>query len=350
MDGRKPPAAPAALTVCARARMLWGMMRVFGLQLTLAATAALAAAPKPPEQPKTGPGGSDYRHAKVVSRVFGTGVDQYWILEPAEPTPPSAPVVVFHHGWMDMQPTAYLGWLHHIVRRGNIVIFPRYQAGALTAPWTFTSNALTAVTRALARLKAGGHVAPELERFAIVGHSAGGAISADMAALAADKGLPKPKALMIVQPGRGTRRARSLFFPAADCKKIPADVALLVLVGDRDRIVADRDAKAIFLGTPQIPLGRKDYIVVRTDRHGSPPLVADHVSPCAPVRPHGLIRARRINALDYYAYWRLLDALLDFAFHGKNKRLCLGNTPEQRFMGKWSDGTPVKELSVTDKP
>jgi hypothetical protein len=28
----------------------------------------------------------------------------------------------------------------------------------------------------------------------------------------------------------------------------------------------------------------------------------------------------------------------------------LGNTPQQRFMGVWSDGVPVKELKVTDQP
>jgi len=312
--------------------------------------AAVNAAPKPPEQPATGPGGATYAHAKVVTHVFGAGVDQYWILEPAEPTPQSAPVVVFNHGWMGMQPSVYLGWLHHIVRRGNVVIFPRYQDGLLTMPWAFTPNAILAVRRALARLKTPAHVAPELDKFAIVGHSAGGAITADMAALAADRGLPKPKALMIVQPGRGTRQAGSPFFRAADYAKIPADVAMLVLVGSDDRIVADREAKAIFLGTPQIPADRKDYITVRTDRHGSPPLVADHLSPTAPYRPHALVRGRRINALDCYAYWRLFDALLDFAFHGRNKHLCLGNTPEQRAMGRWSDGTPVKELVVTDKP
>jgi acetyl esterase/lipase len=184
----------------------------------------------------------------------------------------------------------------------------------------------------------------------LVGHSAGAAIAADLAALAAERGLPAPRALMCVQPGRGTRRARSVFFPAADYRKIPKDAALLVLVGEDDRIVGQGEARRIFRGTPQIPAGRKDYVLVRTDRHGSPPLVADHVSPCSPMRPNPIIRGRRINALDYYAYWRLLDALLDFAFRGEHKERCLGGTPEQRFMGRWSDGTPVKPLQVTDEP
>ncbi|HUT35955.1 MAG TPA: alpha/beta hydrolase fold domain-containing protein [Planctomycetota bacterium] len=321
---------------------------------TLAAalvSAALAGqAPRPPEQPRSGPGGSDYPHAKVVSSVYGKGAEQFWILEPAEPTPRSAPLVVFNHGWIVMQPAVYLGWLHHIVRRGNVVVFPRYQAGMFTPTWQFTRNAIGAVKNALAELGKPGHVAPDLERVAFVGHSAGGAISTDMAALAAAEKLPKPKALMIVQPGRGLSNARPAFFAPAGYGKIPADTLLLVVVGTDDRVVGDLTAKDVFKSTPQIPADRKDFIIVQTDRHGEPPLVADHISPCSPLNPGLMLMGQGCNALDYYAYWKLFDALTDFAFHGKHKEHALGNTPEQRFMGNWSDGTPVKELIVKGNP
>jgi hypothetical protein len=64
------------------------------------------------------------------------------------------------------------------------------------------------------------------------------------------------------------------------------------------------------------------------------------------VRPETML----INALDYYGTWKLFDALTDAAFNGKNREYALGNTPQQRFMGVWSDGVPVKELKVTNKP
>ncbi len=57
-----------------------------------------------------------------------------------------------------------------------------------------------------------------------------------------------------------------------------------------------------------------------------------------------------VNALDFYGTWKLFDALCDAAFYNKNREYALGNTPQQRFMGLWSDGVPVKELKVTDKP
>ena len=54
----------------------------------------------------------------------------------------------------------------------------------------------------------------------------------------------------------------------------------------------------------------------------------------------------RIDALDFYGTWKLLDGLTDAAFHGTHREYALGNTAQQRFMGKWSDGVPVKELIV----
>ena len=53
-----------------------------------------------------------------------------------------------------------------------------------------------------------------------------------------------------------------------------------------------------------------------------------------------------VNALDYYGTWKLFDGLIDAAFTGKNRDYALGNTPQQRFMGLWSDGVPVKVLDL----
>ena len=57
-----------------------------------------------------------------------------------------------------------------------------------------------------------------------------------------------------------------------------------------------------------------------------------------------------VDGMDYYSTWKLFDALMDYSFYGTNKEYCFDNTPEQRFMGFWSDGTPVAELLVTDSP
>jgi hypothetical protein len=43
-----------------------------------------------------------------------------------------------------------------------------------------------------------------------------------------------------------------------------------------------------------------------------------------------------------------MDALCDAAFHSRHREYALGGTPEQRFMGFWSDGRPVVEPEITD--
>ena len=81
-----------------------------------------------------------------------------------------------------------------------------------------------------------------------------------------------------------------------------------------------------------------------TDTYGDPDLVADHSAPVCSRNPD------TVDAMDFYSTWKLFDALTDYAFYGINEEYCLGNTSEQRFMGLWSDGTPVNELKVTDNP
>jgi pimeloyl-ACP methyl ester carboxylesterase len=305
----------------------------------------LAAAITSPVQPGAGPGGADYRHAKVVDTRQGHGGTQCWIFEPAAPTPTNAPVVIFLHGWSAMYPSLYDRWIIHLVRRGNIVIYPRYQGYLATLAREFTSNTVTAVQLALSELKTGKHVRPDLGRVAVVGHSIGGAIAANLAVLADQEGLPALKAVMCIEPGDSTVTNQLTHYAKADWSKIPAATLLLTVVGEDDKTVRDAYAKLIFRGTPQIPAENKDYIIVHTDRHGKRQLVADHRAPFASsFWPHS------VNALDYYAFWKLFDALTDTAFYGKNREFALGNTPQQRFMGRWSDGVPVKELSITNEP
>jgi surfactin synthase thioesterase subunit len=217
-------------------------------------------------------------------------------------------------------------------------VYPRYQFGPIIGTRHATANAIYAVKRALILLQDGTHVQPELDKFAIVGHSLGGGVTAEMAAHAAEEGLPVPLAVMPVQP---FIRMDTMI---QDYQDIPATTLLVVIVGENDTVVGNESAKIIFTTSTQIPFERKDFVIQRTDRYGDPPLVADHLAPvCIP-------RSDLIDAMDYYSTWKLFDGLTDYAFYGIHQEYCLGNTTEQRFMGLWSDGTPVKELIVTDSP
>jgi dienelactone hydrolase len=295
--------------------------------------------PTPPSQPTSGPGGSDYSHEGLQKSSYKWGAEQYWVFEPADPKPESAPLIVFNHGYFAIYPFFYQEWINHIVRKGNIVVYPRYQGVFFFDFRNFHSNAIDAVKDAIVTLNSGDHVIPELDKFAIVGHSYGGGITANMAALAEEEGLPIPKAIMPVQPF-------ILSSQSSDLSKIPAETLMLVVVGEDDTVVGSSYGKKIFDNTPQIPLNQKDFVIQVTDRYGSPDLVADHIAPVC----FQLFFFSNVDAVDYYSTWKLFDALTDYAFYGINGEYCLGNTPEQRYMGLWSDGTPVKELIVTDTP
>jgi dienelactone hydrolase len=291
---------------------------------------AAAAFPSPPLQPERGPGGREYRHNGVIEGSFGWGGKQYWLFEPTDPRPDKAPVIIFNHGWAGMLPRFYQRWIEHIVKRGNIVIYPRYQRSILTPSERFTPNMVTAVRAALEKLATEEHVRPDLDKVAAVGHSMGGVLSANLAAVAGREGLPELKAVMCIEPGMGPRDV------LMDFTEIPTGTLILGVLGEDDSYVTEDIAKRILAGAVHVGKEDKNLITVLTDNHGKPALNADHFAPTD----------GNLDALSWYGFWKWFDALCDTAFYGKNREYALGNTPEQRFMGKWSDGKPVKEASV----
>ena len=345
---------------------------LFNFALTFLFLAAVSAQPPPP-QPLTGPGGKQYTHASVTKNRYGKGGEEYWIFEPNSPKPRTAPVIIFLHGWGGMNPMYYGAWLDHLVKRGNIVVYPRYQSNLLTPIKDFTPNTIAAVKDAVRRLQIErGHVTPDFSKFATVGHSLGGLLAANVAALARESNLPRVRAVMCVEPGI---TESPINVPLADLKKIPAETLLLAIAGVQDGLVHDTDAKRIYYESTRVSAQNKDFIMMVSDTHGQPALLASHRAPTAidkdydsgegasgapagspdPIGDARISRRVRpetmmVNALDYYGTWKLFDGLTDAAFTGKNRAYALGNTPQQRFMGVWSDGVPVKELKVTDKP
>jgi len=166
---------------------------------------------------------------------------------------------------------------------------------------------------------------PELDKVAFVGHSAGGFLAVNIAASAAEFGVPAPRAIMCVAPGK------SPMFRLRHLDQIDPSTLLLSLAGDKDIIVGRKDPKAIFNKTPQI--ANRNYILVNSSRG----LSANHFA------------ALTIGCdnIDYYAYWKLFDGLYSAAFYNIYWEYCLGDTPEQRYMGVSRRGRPYEELTVT---
>lgn len=298
--------------------------------------------PEPPSQPAGGPGGRDYAHAAYTSDLFGRGEDAFWLFIPSEPRPSECPVIALIHDAMELDPNIYGAWINHLARRGNAVVFPAYQSGPRTPPGDFTRNAAKGIALALTRLRAAEAVKPLDGQFALAGHGEGAVIAANLAAGWSELGIPQPGAVLCVWPEHADpRRGVPLWDPGA----IPAETLLVCLIGESATSDERRLARQLLDEALAVPWANKNLVTANSDDHGRPELVADRRFATGQLGS-GL----QVNALDYFACWKLLDGLADSAFRGQNAQFALGNTPEQRFMGTWSDGTPVRELSVFTGP
>jgi hypothetical protein len=304
----------------------------------VAGAAPASAAPTPPAQPAAGPGGADYQWSGYVYRVryFANPDLNYATYEPAGwvgggAAPTTSKIVVFVHGYTANTPSYYLSWLRHLARKGNTVIFPVYQT-QYTSPAFFTSNAIWSVKDALTYQQSVATVKPDTASgMTLMSHSWGGPVSANMAARWAAQGLPQPKALLFAEPYYDTIDA--------SLAGIPSTTKVDCVVGNYDTVVGRWGCDALWPKLSHISTSDKNYVWMFSDYHGSPALVSDHFAP-----------NEGVDALDWYGFWKLGDALRDCGFLGTACSTALGNTAAQRDMGTWSDGVAVVPLQVTTSP
>ena len=187
---------------------------------------------------------------------------------------------------------------------------------------------------------------PDSGRFALIGHSAGANLAAQIAATASDPHteIPLPQMVVAMMPGEIIpMREPSL-------ARIPATTLLIVAVGEEDLVVGDLRGRQIFAEATAVPPSRKRFILFRSDRHGHPALIAEHTAPTG-VHPRldngeGIFHAFQrslgdVNALDRAGFWRMADLTMEASFHGMTLD-DLTRDPEQfRHLGFWSDGRRV---------
>jgi uncharacterized protein (TIGR03437 family) len=115
---------------------------------------------------------------------------------------------------------------------------------------------------------------------------------------------------------------------------------VLVQVYERDGICDHRIAQELFARI-NLPVSEKELVMLMHEERLGHSLDAGHGTPSGDDE----------DAHSYYGVYRLLDALADYAFTGNpgGKRVALGGgSAEQRFMGLWPDGKPVRELFAGD--
>ncbi len=305
-----------------------------------------------PEQPLSGPGGRNYLHDEVRVTNHSDKADGFWIFEPTSPAKDSGHVVVFLHGYGAINPMIYGDWLIHLVRKGNTIIYPRYQKH-IFPPRTrrFAEWAVKGIHNALDTLANGQHTLPITRNFSIVGHSYGGALAANLAAKYQEYQLPEPVAVLLCSPGTGPFKGAVL----NSYEAIPVETKLLIMVSEKDKTVGDKLGKRVFATAKNTT--DKYLITQRQDRRFKDRNIrAGHnesycINEKLDVGKRTMVTRRagnvsRRDAVDYFGYWKLLDALHNCTREENDCEYASGLTFEQAFMGYWSDGRAVKPLDI----
>jgi len=229
-----------------------------------------------PEKPRGGL--TEERHGDLVYAGGGEGPARVTVVRPAAVDGP-LPVVLFLHGWGATRPRFYQPWIDHLAREGNAVIYPRYQDSFVDQPSQVLGNALAGVRLALKQID------EDPGSLVVAGHSAGGALAADYAAIARSAKLPQPVAVFSAYPGR-TLRQVNVGIPEIDPARIPRDTAVVALAGGNDRVVGQGVARRIARATG-------GELVVVDD-----PRASDHLGP------------QRATAVSRREFWARLDDLI----------------------------------------
>lgn len=217
------------------------------------------------------------------------------------------PTIFYSHAYGGNDPNNISGFLNFVAKKGYAVVFVPYQTVGVTVTDRY-NNLLNGFIKAARNY-------PNIidtTKVGFVGHSFGGGASFANAY----------HCFTTLDWGRSGRFIFSMAqwysynISQTELQSFPTDVKLLSIVYEDDATNDQRMANDIF-NTINIPTSEKDYLRVKSDTISGYVYTADHVVP----------NNSAFDALDYYAYYRLFDAMCDYVFNGSmaGKDVALGN-------------------------
>ena len=308
-----------------------------------------------------------HTHAAVRLRVVGEGARRAYLFLPESPSlRGKVPLVLFHHGWQGMNPMNFGGLIDHLVRSGQVVVYPVYQESDKTSPQVVTANAAAADKRAIEEIMTRDGIQIDPARVVYYGYSMGAAISVNLAIRPKYFGLPAPRALMLAAPGDAYHvakgaQSKSILGPL---KNLPPDLPVAILTGEMDTEIGLPTARKWFAQLCGIKPDRRVLMVLPSESNGNERVNAIHGSPGAPDSRYDFDLKRKdfpdringregfeaspsLNALDFYGFWKVLDALVDDAAERRLPSVVFGKgTDEQLSLGYWPDGTAFKRIRL----
>jgi Secretion system C-terminal sorting domain len=220
----------------------------------------------------------------------------------------SVPTIFYSHGFGGYDPVNVVGLLNFVARKGYAIVFVPYQTTGVTSAQRY-ENLLSGFIKSARDF-------PNIidtTRVGFMGHSFGGGATFANAFFCFDS-------LNWGLSGRfmfASAQWYSLNISQAELLAFPSDVKLVTMVYENDVTNDHRMANDIF-NTINIPSTEKDYLLVKSDTISAYTYDAIHGLPNT---------ASAFDALDYYAIYRILDALCDYTFNASlvGKEVALGN-------------------------
>ena len=285
--------------------------------------AAFMVAACQPLRPSVGPGSTEH-HIATTIQVFEQGEQTAtgstkvtWFVPDVLAHGDSAPVVVYLHGFSAGVPGLYRGHIDHLVRQGNIVVFPAYNTTSLANDLdqnVMVDRIVANVDTALGALG----TAADTSQLYVYGHSAGAAFGS----VWEHNGGIAPKGIVLAHPSidLSSIPVPVEVTPVDWAAEVPSTTApVVVLTGDADTIAAPAEAVELF----GYLTGAAVRVVweARSDARMHPPITAGHLAPLA--LPVGA------DTLDWRFFWAALDQMM------------AGQVEPAFDFGEWSNGEPV---------
>jgi acetyl esterase/lipase len=289
----------------------------------------------------------------IVSSV-GLGEKRAYIFQPDANNLTKLPVVLFLHGWRGTNPKNFGALIDLMVRRGAVVIYPVYQEeGEKTSPQRIVGNAAESIQAAFAMLEKNQPQLIDKSKTLYWGFSMGASLSMRFALQSQTLGLPTPNAIVLVAPGEPHHVVRGAAAApiAGDIESLAPTIPTFIITGNADSSIGVPTARAWAQRLCHLPATHRKLLLLPSDGENGQRSAAGHGSPGAPDSrfdfPNATqavptrIKANRgfeespsLNQLDFYGYWRVSMALLDYvAGSAYPLELFLPHTLENKFLG-----------------
>ena len=226
---------------------------------------------------------SSYPDRPSAVGPIGKGAAGVWLFRPAGK--PKDLVVYFHGqgGFREATPVNHRPWIDHLVARGSVVVYPRWELTYENDPMQYVVAGVRAATK---RTEVSG--LPVLS----IGYSRGGALALEYGAVAARNELPVPDKIISIFPSSVGNQQHVI-----DLTPLDHSTGVLIQMGEADTVVGKEGARDLLRRLQAGGFPAQNIELDFVDSKSG--FKADHT---APFRTSPAARA---------AFWRPADRLLD---------------------------------------